>query len=128
TLMGNYLSDRELAQLDMAETAFPSPVPTQIISNGEFNPLPQTAQQRQVEARIKDVADQYGAKLGMDRRRFLCTSCGMAAAFVALNHVFGRLFDVSEAEAANPELAAERAERLKSQFIFDVQTHFVRDD
>ena len=40
--MGNYLSDRELAQLDGAETAFPSPVPTQIISNGEFNPLPQT--------------------------------------------------------------------------------------
>jgi uncharacterized protein len=87
--MGNYLSDRELAQLDMAETAFPSPVPTQIISNGEFNPLPQTAQQRQVEARIKELADQYGAKLGMDRRRFLRTSCGMAAAFVALNHVFG---------------------------------------
>jgi uncharacterized protein len=126
--MGNYLSDRELAQLDGAETAFPSPVPTQIISNGEFNPLPQTAQQRQVEARIKELADQHGATLGMDRRRFLRTSCGMAAAFVAMNHVFGRLFDVSEAEAANPALAAERAEMLKSQFIFDVQTHFVRDD
>ena len=52
----------------------------------------------------------------------------MAAAFVAMNSVFGNLFDVSEAEAADPAQAAERAEMLKGQFIFDVQTHFVRDD
>src|SRR2546425_3375142 len=126
--MGTYFSEREFAQVEPAENAFRSPIPTQVISNGEFNPLPQTPQQKQVEARIKDLADTYSAKLGMDRRRFLRTSCGMAAAFVAMNNVFGNLFDVSEAEAANPERAAERAELLKSQFIFDVQTHFVRDD
>jgi uncharacterized protein len=127
--MGSYLSDRELAQLVPAEThAFRSPIPTQIISNGEFNPLPQTPQQQQLEARIKELADQYGAKQGLNRRQFLRTSCGLAAAFLAMNSVFGPLFDVSEAEAANPAQAAERAERLKSQFIFDVQTHFVRDD
>ncbi len=127
--MGFYLSTKELAQLDAAEThAFRSPVPTQIISNGEFNPLPQTAQQRQVEARIKELAETYGAKQGMDRRQFLRTSCGMAAAFVALNNVFGNLFDVSEAEAADPAAAAERAAALKNQFIFDNQTHFVHDN
>jgi uncharacterized protein len=125
--MGMYLSARELAQLESAEKAFPSPVPTQIISNGEFNPLPQTPQQQQVEALIKELADQHGAKQGMDRRRFLRTSCGMAAAFVALNHVFGHLFDVSEAEAADPERAAERTKALQHQFIFDAQTHFVHD-
>jgi uncharacterized protein len=43
--MGIYLSARELAQLESAEHAFASPVPTQIVSNGEFNPLPQTHQQ-----------------------------------------------------------------------------------
>jgi len=64
----------------------------------------------------------------MDRRRFLRTSCGMAAAFVAMNNVFGNLFDVSEAEAVDVTLAAERAAALNGQFIFDVQTHFVRDD
>src|SRR5919109_3276621 len=125
--MGIYLSDRELAQVESAEKAFRSPVPTQIISNGEFNPLPQTPQQQQVEARIKDLADKHGAKLGLGRRQFLRTSCGMTAAFVAMNSVFGNLFDVSEAEAADPERAAERAKSLQGQFIFDDQTHFVHD-
>ncbi len=125
--MGLYLSARELAQLEPAEQAFPSPIPTQIISNGEFNPLPQTPRQQQVEARIQELADQHGRRLGMDRRRFLRTSCGMAAAFMALNDVFGRLFDVSPAEAANPERATERTQALRHQFIFDDQTHFVHD-
>lgn len=57
--MGIYLSDREMAELEPAENAFPSPVPTQIVSNGEFNPLPQTPQQRQVETRIKELADTH---------------------------------------------------------------------
>ncbi len=126
--MGIYLSDRELAQLEPAESGFRSPVPTQIISNREFNPLPQTAQQKQVEAHIKALADTHGAKQGLDRRQFLRTASGMAAAFVAMNNVFGNLFNVSEAEAAEPERTAERAEALKGQFIFDDQTHFVRDD
>ena len=126
--MGTYFSDREFAQVEPAENAFRSPIPTQVISNGEFNPLPQTPQQKQVEARIKELADTYSAKVGMDRRRFLRTSLGMAAAFVAMNNVFGNLFDVSEAEAVDVTLAAERAAALNGQFIFDVQTHFVRDD
>src|SRR5215475_14842122 len=125
--MGIYLSAEELAQLDPAVNGFRSPVPTQIVSNGEFNPLPQTPQQQQVEARIKELAETHGAKLGLDRRQFLRTSCGMAAAFVAFNNVFGNLFDVTEAEAADPAQAAERAQTLQNQFIFDDQTHFVHD-
>ena len=125
--MGIYLSTRELARVTSAEHAFHAPVPTQVISNGEFNPLPQTAQQRQVEACIKELADRHGASHGMDRRQFLRSSCGMAAAFIALNRVFGDLFEVSEAEAADPARAAERAESLQHQFIFDDQTHFVHD-
>ena len=110
------------------ENAFHSPIPTQVISNGEFNPPPQNAQQKQVEARIKELADTYGAKQGMDRRDFLKTSSGMAAAFLAMNSVYGNVFNVSEAEAADAAMANERAEALRQQFIFDVQTHFVRDD
>jgi len=64
----------------------------------------------------------------MDRRQFLKTSCGMAAAFLAMNQVFGPIFDVTEAEAAEPERAHARSDALKDQFIFDVQTHFVRDN
>src|SRR5206468_27476 len=97
-------------------------------SNGEFNPLPQTREQQRVEARIKELADDLGRRHGMDRRQFLASSAGMAAAFLAMNDVFGPIFDVSRAEAANPEVAAQRAGMLSGQFIFDDQTHFVRDD
>jgi len=52
--MGLFLSEREFAELQPADkAAFHSPVPTQIVSNGEIMPLPQTPQQRTVEARIK---------------------------------------------------------------------------
>jgi uncharacterized protein len=127
--MGIYLSKRELEQTEPAEVAaFRSPVPTQMISNGEFNPLPQTRQQRQVEARIKELADKTAKKLGLSRRGFLRTGSGMAAAFVAMNDVYGRFFDVSAAEAAEPAAANERAQGLANQYIVDVQTHFMRDD
>ena len=53
----------------------------------------------------------------------------MAAAFLAMNEVYGSsVFQVAAAEAREPELTRVRAEGLRGQFIFDVQTHFVRDD
>jgi predicted TIM-barrel fold metal-dependent hydrolase len=127
--MGSYLSEHERAQLRPAETAaFESPVPTQMISNGEFNPLPQTPSQRRVEARIAELAETNGRRLGMDRRGFLRSACGLATAFVAMNEVYGPLFDVTRAEAAQPDAAAARATGLSRQFVFDDQLHFVRDD
>ena len=127
--MGIFLSKRELAQTEPAERLdFKSPVPTRMVSNGEFNPLPQTKRQRQFEERLKDLSEATARKLRMDRRQFLRSSCGMAAAFVALNDVFGPVFDVGSAEAAQPEAAAQRANGLAGQFILDDQVHFVRDD
>jgi len=127
--MGILLSDEELARLVPAdEAAFRSPVPTQIVSNGEYVPMPQTRQQRQVEDRIKEIAERQSRRLGVDRRQFLRSASGMAAAFLAMNEVFGPVFRVSQAEAAEPDAATERAKELSKQFIFDVQTHFVRDD
>jgi len=126
--MAIFLSKRELAQTEPAERiTFRSPVPTRMVSNGEFNPLPQTQRQRQFEDRLKDLAEASARKLGMDRRHFLHTSCGMAAAFVALNDVFGPIFDVSPAEAAQPEAAAERANGLAGQFILDDQVLSLTD-
>ncbi len=126
--MPHYLSPEELERTVPAETAFRSPVPTQIVSNGEFNPLPQTREQRQVEARIKALADDLAPRHGLDRRRFLASAAGMAAAFLAMNEVFGPLFEVTPAEAVQPGVAAARADALAGQFIIDCQTHFVRDD
>jgi hypothetical protein len=52
----------------------------------------------------------------------------MAASFVAMNQVFGPLFDASAAEASTPDLANQRADALSGQFIIDGHTHFLRDD
>ena len=64
----------------------------------------------------------------MNRRQFLASSAGMAAAFLAMNEVFGSVFEVSRAEAADAGRRRRRAGALAGQFIFDDQTHFVRDD
>nr|MDJ0897129.1 amidohydrolase family protein [Alphaproteobacteria bacterium] len=101
---------------------------TQIVSNGEYNPLPQTEKQAKVEGVLKEFADQQAKRLNLSRRSFLATSAGMAAAFLAMNKVHGPVFSVSEAEAKEIDLAEERARALADQFIMDVQTHFVRDD
>ena len=126
-----WLTDNERKDItthDELDFDAPSPIPTQIVSNGEYNPPPQTEKQKQVEGRVAELADQYARKLNMTRRQFLKTSSGMATAFLAMNQVFGPVWDVSEAEAADLDLANERAKALSKQFIFDDQTHFVRDD
>src|SRR5215471_850559 len=99
------------------------PLPTRLVSNEEFPPLPQTAAQRQVEDRILTVAGYLAPRLGLSRRDFLRTSGGMAAALLAMNAVFGRFFDVSEVEAADPAAFQER--QGEAFFIFDVQLHYV---
>lgn len=126
--MSIWLSPRDLARTRPAEERPPTPVPTQVVSNGEYMPWPQTEAQRRVERELATLAERCGRRLGLDRRTFLRTGCGMAAAFLAMNRVFGPLFAVHPAEATDVAAAAERTTRLAKQFVFDVQTHFVRDD
>src|SRR6266508_92998 len=128
--MSSWLSEREQRLVAGAETACAAtPIPTQIVSNGEYLPPPPSAMQRRVEQRILELADLNGKRLGLSRRQFMRTSCGMAAAFLAMNEIYGgNVFQVAEAEAREPELTMARAQSLAGQFIFDVQTHFVRDD
>src|ERR1700749_1392993 len=122
-------TDEMISGLLPAESnSFPSPVPTQIVSSDEYLPFPQTAQQKEVEAWLIEMSDRLARRQGLSRRRFFQTAAGMAASFVALNQVFGRLFDVSEAEAATPELAQARADTLSGQMVIDGHTHFLRDD
>ncbi|HEV3470537.1 MAG TPA: amidohydrolase family protein [Pyrinomonadaceae bacterium] len=99
------------------------PVPTQIISNEEFAPPPQTVEQRRVEQRLTELADGAAKRLGVSRRQFLSTAGGMAAAFAAMNSVFGHFFDVDAAELFEPAASAERWP--KDEFIFDIHTHHV---
>lgn len=102
-----------------------TPIPTQIVSNEEFTPLPQTEDQRRVEVRMRELGDRYAKQLGMSRRAFLKTSGGMAAAFMAMNDVFGPAFRVAEAEVLDSAAADELWP--KKEFILDIQTHHVKD-
>jgi hypothetical protein len=127
--MGSWLSEREQRLVAGAEEASAAtPIPTQIVSNGEYLPPPQSAAQKRVEERINALADVNGRRLGLSRRQFMRTGCGMAAAFLAMNEIYGPVFQVEAAESRDPEMMLARAQSLAGQFIFDVQTHFVRDD
>jgi uncharacterized protein len=127
--MTGFLNEDEIAALTPSELVrHRTPIPTQIVASDEYYPPPQSEQQREVEARILAMADDLGRRQGLDRRRFFSTAAGMAASFVAMNEVYGPIFDATAAEAATPAMAQERADALKDQLILDMHTHFLRDD
>jgi len=127
--MSGFLSEKEIAELVPSELCpYQTPIPTQIVASDEYYPDPQNEKQREVENRLLAMADDLGGRQGMDRRKFFQTAAGMAASFLAMNEVYGPLFEVSKAEAATPAMAQERADSLKDQFIMDMHTHFLRDD
>jgi hypothetical protein len=120
------LDEEQVAQCERADVAEPrSPVPTRMISNGEYMPLPQTQRQKQVESRLTELADAASKKLGVSRRQFLAGSGGTAAALLAMNEVHGNFFTVSESEMYEPAAFAEAAPP-KDLFVFDDQLHLVR--
>ena len=54
-----------------------SPIPTRIASNEEFIPPPQTAQQREFEARLTAISEQAARRQGLSRRAFLPSTLGI---------------------------------------------------
>ncbi|MGE5345156.1 MAG: hypothetical protein ACM3JH_04300 [Acidithiobacillales bacterium] len=122
-----WLSDEQLDRCAPAENEpFRSPVPTRMVSNGEYMPHPQTEKQRQVEYRVRELAESAAKKLGISRRKFLEGTGGMAASFLAMNEVFGKtFFKVSKEEMFERAAYAENAPP-KNLFVFDDQTHIVR--
>jgi len=122
-----WLSDEQLAKLTRADEAnlFHSPIPTQMVSNGEHMPIPQTEDQKKVEARIKEIADKASAKLNITRRQFLAGTGGMAAGFLAMNDVYGHMFKVDEDELFERE-AHRRNGPPEDLFVLDDQMHMVR--
>src|SRR3954453_18484941 len=90
------LDAEQVAKCQRADVAEPlrSPVPTRMISNGEYMPVPQTDAQKRAEGGGEDLADEGSHRLGISRRQFLCGSGGMAAALLAMNDVYGRFFNV----------------------------------
>lgn len=124
-----WMSEDELAKCqrayDTEDDEFRSPIPTRNVSNGEYTPKPQTKQQKQVEARIKELAETSSKKLGISRRKFLAGTGGMAAALLAMNEVYGKFFNVDSAEMFEPAAFLEHAPP-RDLFVVDDQLHFVR--
>ena len=122
-----WLSDGQLKRVGPAEEEpFQAAVPTRMISNGEYMPHPQTAKQKHVEHRVKEITDRAAKRLGISRRDFVAGSGGMAASFLAMNEVYGKsFFDVDPTELYEPSVAAAHAPP-RDLFVFDDQTHIVR--
>src|SRR5258708_4443397 len=117
--MGSWLSEREQRLVAGAEEASAAtPIPTQIVSNGEYLPPPQSATQKRVEERINELADFNGRRVGLSRRQFMRTSCGMAAAFLAMNEIYGPVFRGEAAQSREPEMMLARAQSLAGPVIF----------
>ena len=62
---------------------FPTPLPTQIVSNEEFFPIDQTAEQARVEHVTGELVAKAAGRLGVTRREFIRATGGMAAALLA---------------------------------------------
>jgi len=122
-----WFSEAQLDRLAPADHAdrVHSPIPTQMVSNGEYMPMGQTDKQKEVEARLAALSEQAAKRLGMSRRKFLTTTGGFAASFIAMNEVFGHFFDVHPIEMLVPQAYAHGGPP-KDLFVFDDQTHIIR--
>jgi predicted TIM-barrel fold metal-dependent hydrolase len=101
-----------------------SPMPTQVVSNEEFEPRPQTEKQKKVEHLIGELAEVRSKKLGIKRRDFMRSSMGLATCFLASNLAYGKNYwDVDEAETWEPAAYDEKWPKSE-YFIVDVQAHF----
>ena len=101
-----------------------SPMPTQVVSNEEFEPRPQTEKQKHVEHLIGEMSAHRARRLGMERRDFMRTSMGLATCFLASNTAYGKNYwDVDEAETWESAAYDEKWPKTE-YFIIDVQAHF----
>src|SRR5260370_16343028 len=84
-----------------AQADCPLPIPSRIASNEEFIPPEQTPEQKCYEARLHEISEQAACKQGIDRRSFLRTGSGMAAALFPPNEVLPPSYHVSSHEVPN---------------------------
>ena len=77
---GVSMTEREFDEcLPADEAAFRSPIPIQIVSNGEYNPMPRPEKQRQVEFLFKEIADTEAKSQNTMRRKVLDLSSALPA-------------------------------------------------
>ncbi len=121
------LSNDSISPVDADGSRLPIKLDT--TSNGEFLPVPLSPANREANRLACAFADRNAKRLGLKRRQFLVSACGVASTLLAFNRanaaagVTGGYFELPQ-EAALEQHAA-RSVLDKGEFIFDVQGHFV---
>ena len=106
------------------------PIKLDSTSNGEFAPLPLSTANHAANQLAQENASTNARRLHLGRRAFMVSLCGAASTLLAFNKVnaaFGKhggYFDVPADAALDPQLA--QAALDGTEFIFDVQGHYVR--
>jgi predicted TIM-barrel fold metal-dependent hydrolase len=112
-----------------------SPIAFRACSNGEFCPPPETERDRRAVEAWRAIVEEKHRRVGMTRRQFGESACGVAASLLVLNQLYGCGSSGAKpgggsADAGydvTPDMTEDHAkacERLSGdEFIFDVQVH-----
>jgi uncharacterized protein len=105
------------------------PVKLDTTTNGEFAPIPLEPVHHEANRIALAAAGANAKRVGLDRRTFLVSTCGVATTLLGMNEAYARQgrtggFFALPPEAAYDELLA-RSTLDANDFIFDVQGHFV---
>lgn len=106
-----------------------TPIKLDTTSNGEFEPVPLKAVHHEINHQARETAFAHSRRLGLNRRGFLVSACGAATMLLEMNAAYARagltggFYDLPREAALEHEVA--RAFLEGSEFIFDVQGHFV---
>ena len=105
------------------------PVKIDAATNGEFAPIPLEDVHRRARRLALESAADNARRLGMGRRPFLVSACGVATTLLGLNAAYaavgrrGGFFELRPEAAL--DLHAARSAVDGGEFVFDVQGHFV---
>jgi predicted TIM-barrel fold metal-dependent hydrolase len=105
------------------------PVKLDTTSNGEFAPIPLEEIHRRANHMAMEAATANAKRLGIPRRSFLVSACGVASTLLGFNAAYatqgrrGGYYDLPKEAAL--DLHAARSAVDGNEFIFDVQGHFV---
>ena len=101
------------------------PVKLDTTTNGEFAPIPLAAVHHHANRIAHEAATENARRLGLDRRSFLVSACGVASTLLGMNAAYaargprGGFYELPK-DAGLDQLAARSAVD-GNEFIFDVQ-------
>jgi predicted TIM-barrel fold metal-dependent hydrolase len=105
------------------------PVKLDTATNGEFAPVVLEPVHHLARRMASEAAGENAKRLGLDRRSFLVSACGVATTLAGMNAAYGRegprggFYELPK-EAGLDQYAARSAVD-GNEFVFDVQGHFV---